>query len=251
VLIDSHCHLDLLEDADGALTRARAAGVEHVITIGVDLATSEDAIRRAHDDPGISATVGLHPHDAKDWTPQLWDRITELAADPRCVGVGEAGLDYHYDHSPRATQRAVFERHVELAASSGKRLVIHTRDAWDDTWAILEAGVPEMPVFHCFSGSQLEVERGLELGAIFSYSGVVTFKNAEALRAAALVTPLGSLIVETDAPFLAPVPHRGRPCEPAMVLDTLRFIAELKQIAPEELAESTRETTKRVFGLSD
>lgn len=251
MLIDSHCHLDLLEDADAALARARDAGVAQVITIGVDLATSEDAIVRAHADPAVFATIGLHPHDAKDWTPESWERFTELAGDPGCVGIGEAGLDYHYDHSPRAVQREVFERHVELAASSGKPLVIHTREAWDDTWAILEAG-PRVPiVFHCFSGSPVEVERGLGLGAIFSYSGVITFKNAATLRASALVTPLDHLIVETDAPFLAPVPHRGKPCEPGMVADTARFLAELLEIDLETLQHSTVETTRRVFALPE
>jgi len=246
---DTHCHLDMLEDAAGALARMREAGVERCVTIGVDPETNERAVAfaRAHHD--VWATVGLHPHDARLRTDTLMDRIAELVADARVVGVGEAGLDYHYDNSPREQQRAGFAEQIRLAHASAKALVIHTREAWDDTFSILgDEGVPPMTVFHCFSGGPNEAERALAIGAYLSFAGVVTFRNAEELRAAARAVPLDRIVVETDAPFLAPVPHRGKRNEPAYVVETARAIAEIKAVDLEEVAASTSANATRLFG---
>ena len=249
-ITDTHCHLDMLDDAEGALDRARAAGVARVITIGVDAATSELAVGFARAHEGVWATVGLHPHDAKDRTDALMARLGELARDPVVCGIGEAGLDYHYDNSPREQQRAVFAEQLRLAKDSEKALVIHSRDAWDDTFAILQdEGVPERFVFHCFSGGPAEAERALALGAVLSFSGVVTFRNATDLQEAAKMTPLDRMVVETDAPFLTPHPHRGRPNEPAFVAHTAEAIAGLRGVGLGELAEATDAAASRLFGL--
>lgn len=251
MLIDAHCHLDLLDDPDGALARSVAGGVGAVITIGVDLPTSEDAVVRAHADPRVFATVGLHPHDARLADDALWERFDVLARDPRVVGVGEAGLDYHYDHSPRDVQRAVFARQISLAARCGRTLVIHTREAWPDTFEMLEDAPDQPPhvVYHCFSGGPAEAARAVAMGATLSFSGVVTFKNASELREAALATPNDRIIVETDAPFLAPVPHRGRPNEPAFVAETAAFLAGLKGLETDTFAALTVANTRRAFPL--
>jgi TatD DNase family protein len=251
MLIDAHCHLDMLEDADQALDRASKAGVGAVITIGVDLPTSEDAVRRANSDERIFATVGLHPHDARLQDEALWTRFDELLQDPRVVGVGEAGLDYHYDNSPREIQREVFARQIGLAHDTARTLVIHTREAWPDTFDLLEAAPkhPERVVYHCFSGGPDEAQRAVEMGAWLSFSGVVTFKKADDLRAAAKVTPLERILVETDSPFLAPVPERGKKNEPAFVAHTAAFLADLLGVPIEEFARVTRENTARAFRL--
>lgn len=249
MLFDSHCHLDMLDDAASALERAAQVGVDRMITIGVDLATSEEAVRRAGTDDRIFATIGLHPHDARLQTEAMWSRFEVLARDPRCVGIGEAGLDYHYEHSPRDIQRSVFERHVQLAAETDQTLVIHTREAWDETWEILRRNPMPRTVFHCFTGGAREAEIALELGAVLSFSGIVTFKNAEEIRDAARLTPLSSMLVETDSPFLAPIPHRGRPNEPGYLVDTVKSIAQIKGLSFEEVAAGTVATTERIFAL--
>lgn len=250
MLVDTHCHLDLLDDADAALERATTVGVERVITIGVDLATSEDAVRRAEADERVFATVGLHPHDAKDWTPSVWDRIGSLATHPRVVGVGEGGLDFHYDNSPRPQQREVFARHIALAHETDRTLVIHSREAWDDTFRILEeGGQPARTVYHCFIGGPAEAERALGMGAVLSFSGIVTFANADAVRQAALLAPLDRILIETDAPFLTPVPHRGRPNEPAYVEHTAAFLADLKGVTLKEFSQVTTANAERMFRL--
>jgi TatD DNase family protein len=250
-LFDSHAHLDMLEDVDGALVRMRAAGVSGVVTIGVDLASSRWAVRTATARDGVWATVGLHPHDAKDWTPDLGARLASLASENRVVGVGETGLDYYYDHSPRDVQRSVFAWHVRLASQAGRALVIHCRDAFDDVFSILSAeGVPARTVFHCWSGGPAEAERALGIGAVLSFSGTVTFKNAGNLRDAAVVTPLDRLLVETDAPFLTPVPHRGKKNEPAYVRVVAEFLASLKGVGVEEFSAATGATMRRMFGVA-
>lgn len=248
MLVDTHCHLDILE-VDGALARMREAGVERAVTIGVDLASSEWAVRAAEDHPEIWATVGLHPHDAKDRTDALMVRLEELAAHPRVAGVGEAGLDYHYDNSPRDQQRASFVDQIALAKRTGKALVIHTRDAWEDTFAILEAeGMPARTVFHCWSGDAANAQRAVAMGAMLSFSGTVTFRNATKLREAAEVTPLDRIVVETDAPFLTPHPHRGKPNEPAYVRFVAEEIARVRSTAVEEVVRTTGANAARLFG---
>lgn len=249
MLADSHCHLDMLENPEEALARATAAGVSRVVTIGVDAASSEWAVEFARARSSVWATVGLHPHDAKDRTDSLMARFGELARDDRVVGIGETGLDFHYDHSPRDVQREVFAEHVRLANRTGKALVVHTREAWDDTFRILEAeGRPERLVFHCFTGGAEEAGRALASGAVLSFSGLVTFRNAEAVRDAARATPLDRMLVETDAPYLAPVPHRGRTNEPAFVALVASAVASIKGVAEDEVARATTRTAAVLFG---
>jgi len=250
MLVDTHCHLDMLEDLDGALERMRTAGVERAVTIGVDRASSEWAARAARTHSDVWATVGLHPHDAKDQSEAVMKMLEHLAAtEERVVGVGEAGLDYHYDNSPREQQRAVFAEQVAMAKRVGKALVIHTREAWDDTFDILAAaGPPDRIVFHCFSGGPAEAKRALDAGAVLSFAGVVTFRNAGDLREAARITPLDRIVVETDAPFLTPVPHRGRPNEPGYVSYIVEAIATVKGVPVDEVARATGENAGRLFG---
>ena len=250
MLVDTHCHLDMLEDLDGALERMRAAGVARAVTIGVDRASSEWSVRAARTHDQIWATVGLHPHDAKDQSDELLSYIEQLAStEQRVVGVGEAGLDYHYDNSPRERQREVYAKQVEMARRVGKALVIHSREAWDDTFSILaSAGAPERVVFHCFSGGPEEARRALDAGATLSFAGVVTFKNAQDLREAAALAPLDRIVVETDAPFLTPVPHRGRSNEPAYVSLVAEAIATVKDVPADEVARATSANAARLFG---
>ncbi len=249
VLIDTHAHLDMLDDLEGALDRARAAGVADIVTIGVDARSSRWAAE-ATARPGVWATAGLHPHDAKDWTPAIAAELEALAGQPRVVGIGEAGLDYHYDRSPRDMQREVFAHQVRLTHRTRLALVIHCRDAFPDVFAILESeGVPARTVFHCWSGGPAEAERALGMGAVLSFSGTVTFKNAEAVREAALMAPLDRVVVETDAPFLAPVPVRGRPNEPAFARHTADFLSRARGIPLRDLVEATTRTARGLFQI--
>lgn len=249
-LIDTHCHLDMLGDLDEILGRATQAGVDTVITIGESLETSEHAVKIAGAQPNVSASVGLHPHHAKDRTDALMARLRELAADPKVVAIGEAGLDYHYDNSPRPEQRAAFAEQVRLALETDLALVIHTRDAWDDTFAILaDEGVPARTVFHCFSGGPAEAERSLAVGAILSFSGIVTFPKGGDLREAARIAPAERIVVETDAPFLAPVPHRGRQNEPSYLPNTAQCLADIKEMTIEAFTELSSATARALFRL--
>jgi TatD DNase family protein len=250
---DSHCHLTF-EGADGAggeasaIEQARAAGVTRMITIGTDASESVAAIEVARAHVGVWATVGLHPHDAS----QGVDEIAALLArpDPVVVGVGECGLDYHYDHSPRPRQRQAFAAQVQLAVDHGLTLVLHTREAWDDTFEILTAtGVPERWILHCFTGGPTEAARGLEMGAMLSFSGIVTFKSADDVRAAAAACPLDRLLVETDSPYLAPVPFRGRRNSPARVPVVGTALAAVRGDPPELVEEATWANTAAVFRL--
>lgn len=250
-MIDSHCHLDMLDDLDGALERMCADGVERAVTIGVDVVSSEWAVRAARQHPdSVSATVGLHPHDAKEGTDGALARIEALASDPVVVGIGEAGLDYYYDRSPRPEQQRVFRWHIGLAKRVGKALVIHCRDAWEDLFGILEEeSPPDRVVFHCWSGSVESAQRALALGAVLSFSGSVTFKNAPKLRATAEAAPLDRIIVETDAPFLTPEPHRGKPNEPAYVRFVAERIAGVKGVPREEVERATTKAARALFSL--
>ena len=247
---DNHCHLDderLVDGADAALTRARAAGVGGFITIGTDAERSAIAIAiaGAHDD--VWATVGLHPHDAKNGVTT----IVDLLDAPKVVAVGECGLDFHYDKSPRPEQRVAFAEQIALAHARDLTLVIHTREAWDDTFSILAAeGVPARTVFHCFTGGPDEARRCLDLDAYLSFSGIVTFKAADDVRAAAALCPLDRLLVETDSPYLTPVPHRGRPNEPAFVALVGAAVAATKGVDPSEIEECAFVNARVAFRLA-
>lgn len=251
---DDHCHLGWEQDgpADPALVdtmvdEARAAGVERLVTVGTDRARSADAVAAAARHPGaVWATVGLHPHDARNGL----DGIADLLGEPGVVAVGECGLDYHYDHSPRDVQRRAFADQVALAHEHDLALVIHTREAWDDTFASLDAaGVPERTVFHCFTGGPDEARACLDRGALLSFSGIVTFPSAGDVRAAAALCPLDRALVETDSPYLAPVPHRGRPNRPALVPLVGAAVAEAMGRPVEAVAEATWANAERVYRL--
>ncbi len=246
--IDSHCHLQLGNGgAKGALERAAAAGVGRLICIGTDLATSREAVDLAGSREEVWATVGLHPHDASRHHSE-WDGLRQLAGAPRVVGVGEAGFDLHYRHSPEAAQEESFRAQVRLATELDRALVIHSREAWDQTFAVLESeGVPSRTVFHCFTGGPGEARRALDLGAWLSFSGIVSFPGAGEVREAAALTPSDRLLVETDSPFLAPVPHRGRPNEPAYLPAVGAAVAAARNTTPEAVAELTRNNALAVF----
>ena len=243
-LVDSHCHLDdskFDEDREQAIERARAAGVERMMAIGTgngppDL---ETAVRQADRYPFIYATIGVHPHDASKAAPETFVQLRELAPHPKVLAVGEIGLDYHYDFSPREVQREVFERQLEIAAEAGLPIVIHTREAWDDTLAILRQNWHGGGIMHCFTGNAQHAREALDLGFHLSFGGVLTFPKAEAVRQAARITPDDRLLVETDCPYLAPVPHRGKRNEPAFIVESVKRLAEVRGRAPEEVAELT------------
>lgn len=249
---DEHCHLgdgsDRWPEATATIADARAAGVERMITVGCDLESSRTAIAIATEHDGVWATAGLHPHDASHGL----DGIEDLLTDPVVVAVGECGLDYHYDNSPRDVQREVFAAQVALAHRYDLALVVHSREAWEDTFAILEAeGVPERTVLHCFTGGPDEARRCLDLGAHLSFSGIVTFTGAPEVREAAALCPADRLLVETDSPFLAPVPHRGRPNVPAHVPRVGAVLAEVRGESVEAVAEVTWRNSERVHHLGD
>ena len=252
-IIDSHCHLDFPDfanDLDGVVERARAAGVERMITIGtrVDKAPRVVAIAERYHD--VFFTVGTHPHEAAADDAEDFAAMRAFAKHPKCVGIGEAGLDYHYNSAPRDVAQRVFRGHIALARELDLPLVIHTRDADADMAAILtdEMGQGRFrALLHCFTASRELAETALGLGLSISFSGAVTFKKSEDLRAIARDVPLDSILVETDAPYLAPTPHRGRRNEPAFVVATAAVVAEARGITAEALAEATRANTHAVF----
>lgn len=243
-LVDSHVHLDDAKfdpDRDATIERALAAGVECMMAIGTgngppDL---EVAVRQADRYPFIYATIGVHPHDASKATPETFARMRQLAAHPKVLAVGEIGLDYHYDFSPRDVQRAVFQQQLALAAECAKPIVIHTREAWDDTLAILRAHWRGAGIMHCFTGGEAQARQALDLGLHLSFGGVLTFPKADAVRQAARAAPLDRILIETDCPYLAPVPHRGKRNEPAFVVETARRLAEVRGDTPEAIAQAT------------
>jgi TatD DNase family protein len=252
-LIDSHCHIGMAQfdaDREAVLSRARAAGVEAMLVVGgMD---DEDGHGRAlgvAGQLGLPAAVGIHPHEARLATDAHYDELRQLAADRRVVAVGEAGLDYHYDHSPRDVQREVFRRQVRLAREVGLPLVIHTREADAETAAILEdEGAAEAGgVIHCFTGGHELAERALALGFYLSFSGIVAFPRSETIQEVARTAPLDRLLVETDAPFLAPPPHRGKRNEPAFVVEVARRVAALRSAPLEEIAAAAAANFDRLF----
>lgn len=253
-LIDSHCHLNypgLVEDEEGVLTRARARGVSGFLNISTREREWGQVVAAAERHPDVFASIGVHPHEA-DAHPDLGTAaLVEAARHPKVVAIGECGLDYHYDKSDRESQKARFRAQIAAAREAGLPLIIHTRDAEEDTAAILreEAGKGGVRgVLHCFTGTQWLAEEGLAIGFYVSLSGIVTFKNAKALQEVAKAIPQDRLLVETDAPFLAPVPNRGKTCEPAYVADTAAFLAELRGEPLDSLAAAT---TANFFTLFD
>lgn len=251
-LIDSHCHLEyegVAEDREGVLARARAAGVTGMLNISTRQSEWDAVIGTAEDEFDVWASVGIHPHEADAHADLGRDALLEKAAHPKVIGIGESGLDYYYDKSDRSVQRALFRMHIGVARETGLPIIVHTRDAEDDTAAILseEMGKGAFPaLIHCFTASAGFARTVLDLGLTISLSGIVTFKNATELQEIAANLPGDRLLVETDSPFLAPVPHRGRPCEPAFVKDTAGFVARLRGVSLEELAETT---TTNFFNL--
>lgn len=253
LLVDSHCHLDyapMADDVAGTIARARSAGVGTLLTIGTKLRDFARVRAIAEGNDNVFCSVGIHPHEAATETADT-GRLIELTRHPKVVGIGECGLDYYYDKSPRDQQATNFRAHIRAASETGLPLIVHTRDADDDMAAILteaKAAGPLKGVLHCFSSSQALATSALALGFYISISGIVTFKNAEGLRDTVKTVPLDRLLVETDSPFLAPVPMRGKPCEPAYVAHTAAKVAELKGVSVDEL---TRVTTANFFTLFD
>ena len=252
-LIDSHCHLNyagLAERQDEVLANARANGVTGFLNISTRQSEWGDVLGAAERNSDVWATVGVHPHEA-DAHPDLGAAaLVEAASHPRVIAIGECGLDYFYDNSEREAQKDRFEAHIDAARQSGLPLVVHTRDAEDDTAEILARAMREggvTGVLHCFTGTADLARKALDLGFYISLSGIVTFKNAKELQETASWLPSDRMLVETDSPFLAPVPHRGQTCEPAFVADTARFVAELRSEPPESLAETTTANFFRLF----
>ena len=253
MLIDTHCHLDFDDFAaerDAVVARARAAGLKRMITISTRVAAFPQIAAIAEAYPDVFCTVGTHPHQAHEESDVTADEIIALSRHPKCVGIGETGLDYHYDRAPRDVAAQVFRTHIAAARATGLPLIIHTRDADADTAAILEEEMGKgafKALLHCFTATQELAQRALALGLYISFSGVLTFKKSDELRAIAHDVPLDRLLVETDAPFLAPVPHRGARNEPAFVAETAKVLAAVKNLSEAELAAATSANALRLF----
>lgn len=253
MLVDSHCHLNyegLREDVPGVLARARAAGVSRFLNISTKEREWPEVVGLAEREAGVFATVGIHPHEAETHPDVDTAKLVAAANHPKVVGIGETGLDYFYDHSPREQQQTAFRAHIAACRETGLPLIVHTRDAEEDTARILREEMERGPytgVIHCFTASQQFAEIALDLGLYISISGIVTFKNAKDLQETVKTIPQDRLLVETDSPFLAPVPKRGKPCEPAFVTHTAAFVANLRGQTAEDLAQSTTENFLRLF----
>ncbi len=247
---DQHCHLPPdPHEAQDWVNEARAAGVNAIVNVGTALQSSREALAVARACRGVWATAGVHPHDASDGIDGLEELIR--SSGPELVAVGEAGLDYHYDHSPRDAQREVFAAQIDIANRHGLALVVHSRSAWEDTFDTLDReGMPPRTVMHCFTGGPDEASACLQRGAMLSFSGIVTFPKAPELRAAAAVCPNDRMMVETDSPYLAPVPHRGRPNRPAWVTVVGAAVAEAKSADLAEVQRATWDNTMAFYGLS-
>jgi TatD DNase family protein len=253
VWFDSHCHLYELDEGDGAaavLGRARVADVEGVVVLGTNPETSAAAIALAQRNEGVWAGVAYHPSDVKDWTNPWLDRIEVLAAEPSVVAIGETGLDFYWDRSYVDAQESAFAAHIGLAKKLEKTLVVHTRDSMDRVLELLEAhGPPEHLLFHCWGGDSGQLLRALHMGGYVSFAGNVTYKSAEDLREACRLVPDDRLLIETDSPYLAPVPHRGKPNEPAFVADVGTSVATTRGVDAETIAAQTTANAKTLFGL--
>jgi TatD DNase family protein len=246
MLIDSHCHLDseqFDEDREQVIERALAAGISHMVAIGTgngppDL---EAGIRLADKYEAFYATVAVHPHDAFKATEETFKRLAALTKHPKVVAIGEIGLDYHYDFSPRDTQRSVFVEQMKIAADAKKPIVIHTREAWDDTISVIrDHWNPALGgIMHCFSGGPKEAQQALDLGFYLSFGGIVTFPKSLEMQAAARMCPVDRILIETDAPYLAPVPNRGKRNEPAFIVETAKKLAALRAVSEAAIAETT------------
>lgn len=252
-LVDSHCHLNhpkLTADLNDVLSRASDAGVSRMIVVGYDLSSSREAVSLAKAHPNVLAAVGVHPHDADQYGAHAADSLAELAKGERVVAYGEVGLDYHYDHSPRPTQRAAFERQLDEAARLGLPVIIHSRDAADDTRAILSEHAPLAAggVMHCYTYGADQVDWVLELGLHIGLTGVVSFPKGEEAREVAACVPLDRLLIETDAPYLAPVPYRGRTNEPAYVSIVAEAIGRVRGVDGSEIAATTTRNAGNLFG---
>ena len=244
--IDQHCHLPAGVEGHHLADEARAAGVERLITVGTGVAGSREMIALAHEIDGVWATAGVHPHDAKTGI----DGLEALLSLPEVVAVGECGLDYHYDYSPRREQVDMFARQIGLAHRHDLPLMIHTRSAWPETFEILDReGIPTRVVFHCFTGGVDELEQCLARGALVSFSGIITFRRADDLREAASACPLERLLVETDSPYLAPVPYRGKPNRPALVPLVGAAVAKVKGLPVDEVEAMVWKTSSVFYGL--
>jgi len=254
LLIDTHAHLDDTRfdgDRDAMIARAREAGVEHFVTIGCDLTTSRAAVELADRYPFIYATVGVHPHEAKQIGDSWYDDLRRLAQHKKVVAYGEIGLDYHYNHSPPKLQRERFREQITLARELRLPIVVHTREAQDDTIAILkeENAADVGGVFHCFSGDARLAKNALDLGFLLSFSGVITFQNATMLRDIVKTVPMDRILVETDSPYLTPAPHRGKRNEPAHVRLVAEKIAAIQGMTADQIAELTSQNARRVFKI--
>jgi TatD DNase family protein len=253
-LVDSHCHLDhekFQGDLEETIARARAAGVSRFLAIGTGEGPPhlEAGIRMAEQFEGFLATVGVHPHDASKAGPETFARLAGFTKHPKVVAYGEIGLDYHYDFSPRDVQRNVFIQQLEIAREAKLPVVIHTREAWEDTVRLLRENWQGGGIMHCFTGNPEQAGEALDLGFHLAFGGVITFPKSEETRAAARMTPDDFLLVETDAPYLAPAPHRGKRNEPAFVAETVRKLAEIRGVEPERMAEITTRNFERLCRL--
>ncbi|NMB20889.1 MAG: TatD family hydrolase [Firmicutes bacterium] len=253
-MIDSHAHLNdpaFADDLDEVVARAEAAGVKTIINVGYDLTSSRRAIALSERYPTLWAVVGLHPHDAKFWTEELWDTIIELASHPKVLAIGEAGLDYHYDNSPRDVQRAVFREQLALGRQLNMPVVIHSREAAKDTLEIL-GEYPDVPcLLHCYSGSLESARSYQQMGHYFSFGGPITFNNAHKLRDVVAGIPLERILLETDCPYLTPHPYRGKRNEPAHLPLVAQKLAEVHGCTLEDVVRQTEENTRAFFRLMD
>jgi TatD DNase family protein len=257
VLIDSHCHLDsdqFDQDRESVIERALTAGVTHMVAIGTgngppDL---EAGIRLADRYEAFYATVGVHPHDAAKATEEVFKNLSFLARHPKVIAIGEIGLDYHYDFSPRDVQHSVFRKQIQLAADAKKPIVIHTREAWDDTISVIREywDATVGGIMHCFSGNPQQARQALDLGFYLSFGGIVTFPKALEIQESARLCPADRILIETDAPYLAPVPKRGKRNEPAFMLETAKKLAALRNVPETEIAETTSKNFRRLCELS-